>query len=65
MSQFCEWEWASRAEGVTRTKCSLPGVERVGNYSAFECGISFTVRPGDRGVWLCELEKYHHGFARR
>ena len=65
MSSYCEWEWTSSAEGVSRTGCSLDEVQRVGNYSAFECGLRFTVRPQHRGVWLCELEKYHFGFMRR
>ena len=77
MSQYCEWEWGGGGDddgavdddeegaGVARTGCTLAGVERIGNYSEYECGISFTVKPHHRGVWLCELEKYHPGFARR
>ena len=67
MSRFCEWEWTGRSglTGVERIGCTLSEVQLVGNYSAFECGIKFTIRPEHRGVWLCELEKYHPGFTRR
>ena len=65
MNTFCEWEWMSTAEGVVQTGCSVEGAKRVGNYSQHECGMKFTVGPQHRGVWLCEMEKYHAGFGRR
>ena len=37
----------------------------VGNYSQHECGLGFSVQPGHRGDWICELEKYHVGFNKR
>ena len=40
-------------------------VERVGDYAQFQCGLRFTVKPEHKGMWICEMEKYHWGFARR
>ena len=37
----------------------------MGNYSQHECGLGFSVQPGHRGEWICELEKYHVGFNKR
>ena len=65
MDKFCEWEWVSTSAGVVQTGCSVEGAVLVGNYSYHECGIQVTVGPGHRGVWLCEIEKYHAGFGRR
>lgn len=66
MAQFCEWEWKSSEEGTVVTGCTMHGVEMVGNYSQHQCGIRIAkLRPKDRGVWLCEIEKYHAGFSRR
>ena len=66
-SSYCEWEWTS--EGVVETGCSLgadPRAElaRAGDYEVFECGLEFTALPQHRGVWICELERYHPGFSR-
>ena len=49
--------------------CSLdtdPRAElvRAGDYEGFECGLEFTALPQHRGVWICELERYHPGFSR-
>ena len=62
MSQYCEWEWSGM---VSMGGCSMEKVQREGNYTKHQCGISFIVTPGHRGVWICELEKYHLGFTRR
>ena len=43
----------------------MDNVDFHGDYSKFECGLSFTVEPRHRGVWICELEKYHVGFDKR
>ena len=37
----------------------------AGNYSRHECGLIFELNPQHRGVWICELEKYHTGFNKR
>jgi len=66
MAQYCEWEWMGAAQGKVVTGCTMQGVELVGNFSEHECGIRIgKLRPRDRGVWLCEIEKYHAGFGRR
>ena len=65
MDKYCDWEWVSSTEGVVQTGCTMLGVDLVGNYSSQECGIQLTVGPQHRGVWLCEMEKYHAGFGRR
>ena len=65
MDNYCEWEWLSDSAGKTRTGCNMDHVDFHGNYSEFECGLSFKVEPRHRGVWICELEKYHVGFDRR
>ena len=41
-------------------------VERIGDYEQFECGLRVhNLEVGDRGLWLCEVEKYYTGFSRR
>ena len=41
-------------------------VERIGDYDQFECGLRVhNLEVGDRGLWLCEVEKYYTGFSRR
>ena len=41
-------------------------VERIGAYDQFECGLRVhNLEVGDRGLWLCEVEKYYTGFSRR
>ena len=70
-SRYCEWEGGGAAGGeggVTRLGCSLAAggpVERAGNYSRYQCGLTFTASPTHTGVWVCELERYHRGFSRR
>lgn len=54
---------------MKETGCSLaadPRAElaRAGDYEVFECGLEFTALPQHRGVWICELERYHPGFSR-
>ena len=66
-SSYCEWEWTS--EGVKQMGCSLDRdsraeLVRAGDYEGFECGLEFTALPQHRGVWICELERYHPGFSR-
>jgi len=54
---------------VTQVGCTLDtdGVEvrSAGDYNQFQCGIQVTAQPKHRGVWICELERYHAGFSRR
>ena len=41
-------------------------VERIGDYDRFQCGLRVhRVEVRDRGLWLCEVEKYYAGFSRR
>lgn len=73
--QYCDYEWTSNSEGVVQTKDALvqtscdfpPGkIKLLGDYKRFQCGIqiaNLTVK--DRGLWLCEIEKYYTGFSRR
>ena len=65
LNTFCEWEWLSHSAGNTKTGCNMENVDFHGQYSEFECGLSFQVEPRHRGVWICELEKYHVGFDKR
>ena len=65
LDTYCEWEWLSASAGSLETGCNMEEVELAGNYSRFECGLTFLVEPRHRGLWVCELEKYHLGFERR
>ena len=41
-------------------------MERIGDYDRFQCGLRVhRVEVRDRGLWLCEVEKYYAGFSRR
>ena len=34
-------------------------MDRAGDYDEFQCGLELTLLPHHRGVWICELERYH------
>ena len=53
------------SEGVHELGCTVAGARLAGNYSRRECGLEFRAEARHRGLWLCELEKYHLGFSRR
>ena len=75
--RFCDYEWMTSSPaiaigggggGVERTSCDFPEgkVELIGNYDNNECGIRINdLELTDRGLWLCEIEKYYIGFSRR
>ena len=66
--RYCDYEWISGSRGVEKTSCDFPAgkVELIGNYENNECGIRIKeVEFSDRGLWLCEIEKYYTGFSRR
>ena len=53
---------------MEKTSCDFPPgkVELIGNYDNNECGIRIQeLEFTDRGLWLCEIEKYYTGFSRR
>ena len=42
-----------------------PTAARAGDYGRHECGLEVVLAPHHRGVWVCEMERYHAGFSRR
>lgn len=42
-----------------------PTAARAGEYGRHECGLEVVLAPHHRGVWVCEMERYHAGFSRR
>lgn len=66
--KYCDFEWESYSDGVVTTSCDFPPgkVELLGDYDQFQCGIRIhDLDTKDRGLWLCEVEKYYSGFSRR
>ena len=54
--------------GVDEIGCDFePGkVERIGDYDKHQCGVRIhDLERSDRGIWMCEVEKYYAGFSRR
>ena len=50
--EFCDFEWKRSEGNITIQECGLG--ERVafhGQYDDKECGITFTARDGDTGMW--------------
>ena len=68
--QFCDLEWVSNGAGVAKAGCGDFSDGKIvfsGDYGgANECAVDVTgVSLGDRGLWMCEVEKYYLGFSRR
>lgn len=64
--RFCDFEYKSN--GVMQTSCDFPDgkIEFFGDYETHQCGIRIhTLEKRDRGLWMCEMEKYYSGFSRR
>ena len=49
LDTYCEWEWLSASAGSVRTGCNMDQVELAGNYSRFECGLTFLVQQSHHG----------------
>ena len=50
--EFCDFEWKRSEGNITMQECGLG--DRVafhGKYDDKECGITFTAREGDTGIW--------------
>lgn len=68
MDHFCDFEWVSPGSGVEQIGCDFPQgkVRFEGDYSKHECGLHIRdLNAKDRGIWMCEVEKYYTGFSRR
>lgn len=67
--RFCDFEWSDSENGqILKTSCDFaPGkIEVIGDYHKFECAVRINhVDRDDRGLWMCEVEKYYPGFSRR
>lgn len=66
MDQFCDFEW--QTYGVEKIGCDFPAgkVELIGDYDKHQCGLRIhNLDMKDRGIWMCEVEKYYLGFSRR
>ena len=68
MDQFCDFEWVSLGSGVRQIGCDFPKgkVKFTGDYTKHQCGLEIRdLNAKDRGIWMCEVEKYYTGFSRR
>ena len=68
MDHFCDFEWVSLGSGVQQIGCDFPQgkVEFIGDYEKHQCGLRIhDLNAKDRGIWMCEMEKYYSGFSRR
>ena len=66
--RYCDFEWISNYRSVIADSCDFPHgkVELIGDYEKFQCGIRISdLAFEDRGLWICEVEKYYTGFSRR
>jgi len=68
MDQFCDFEWVSSGSGIRQIGCDFPKgkVKFTGDYTKHQCGLLIRdLNAKDRGIWMCEVEKYYTGFSRR
>ncbi|XP_040581464.1 uncharacterized protein [Lepeophtheirus salmonis] len=66
-NSFCDFERTSKTK-IDQRSCDFPQNKASfwGNYSNNECGLQLHQADiSDRGIWLCEMEKYYLGFSRK
>ena len=54
--------------GIRQIGCDFPKgkVKFTGDYTKHQCGLLIRdLNAKDRGIWMCEVEKYYTGFSRR
>ena len=61
-------EVLASGSGIRQIGCDFPKgkVKFTGDYTKHQCGLLIRdLNAKDRGIWMCEVEKYYTGFSRR